>query len=503
MEDRWKWTDAHFCSLSSQTNVYGLTKVTGNEGTNKVLVAPLDGRVISIEYTQRDKRLTPCTKCIQFTYIPGDAEIVSVDVISNCLNRHGIVVGITFFKLQENESKPASQFLNLYSSCQSGEEANLDVVAQGCQSLELSFIPYQLIHTNLILEKTEETVFLLSGGDNKMHLYREVSENHKFEEVPSDEYFPEFSNITQSVLVTTILNLDGNQKRLTAMGHQDGLVKLSLVDAVKREILQTWSTEHDSPITCLKLFTPETQVPCPPFIESTRVEENGSYKSRLKDKTYNLVVISALDTAVVYRNMMQSGFTDPLPLPGSDQFDCPMCACIVDIDFDGEHEILIGTYGQELLAYKYVSKKHVPPEKPADFVEPASDVIDPLNTPVLKNDIQLEEIPSQTRRNLDCVVTGSTPDSADGHHDDVDRSTGFHLLWQRSFPCPVMGIDSLDITGDGIEELIVVTLKGLHILQPDLNEVSELLLERLRSLTDTGSDADDAYRILQTETFGK
>ena len=74
MEDRWKWTDAHFCSLSSQTNVYGLTKVTGNEGTNKVLVAPLNGRVISIEYTQRDKRLTPCTKCIQFTYIPGKSK---------------------------------------------------------------------------------------------------------------------------------------------------------------------------------------------------------------------------------------------------------------------------------------------------------------------------------------------------------------------------------------------------------------------------------------------
>ena len=43
---------------------------------------------------------------------------------------------------------------------------------------------------------------------------------------------------------------------------------------------------------------------------------------------------------------MLRGFTDSLPLPGSEQFDCPMCACIVDIDFDGEHEILIGTYGQ-------------------------------------------------------------------------------------------------------------------------------------------------------------
>ena len=39
------------------------------------------------------------------------------------------------------------------------------------------------------------------------------------------------------------------------------------------------------------------------------------------------------------------------------------------------------------------------------------------------------------------------------------------LLWQRSFAYPVMGLNRLDITGDGMEDLIIVTLKGLHILQ--------------------------------------
>ena len=44
-------------------------------------------------------------------------------------------------------------------------------------------------------------------------------------------------------------------------------------------------------------------------------------------------------------------------------------------------------------------------------------------------------------------------------------SSSFRLLWQRSFPCPVMGIHHLDIMGDGMEDLVIVTLKGLHILQ--------------------------------------
>lgn len=41
----------------------------------------------------------------------------------------------------------------------------------------------------------------------------------------------------------------------------------------------------------------------------------------------------------------------------------------------------------------------------------------------------------------------------------------YSLLWQRSFSCPVMGVDRLDIVGDGLDDLIVVTQKGVHIVQ--------------------------------------
>jgi hypothetical protein len=54
----------------------------------------------------------------------------------------------------------------------------------------------------------------------------------------------------------------------------------------------------------------------------------------------------------------------------------------------------------------------------------------------------------------------STPTTSTGV-----SGTSFRLLWQRSFPCPVMGINHLDIMGDGMEDLVIVTLKGLHILQ--------------------------------------
>lgn len=38
----------------------------------------------------------------------------------------------------------------------------------------------------------------------------------------------------------------------------------------------------------------------------------------------------------------------------------------------------------------------------------------------------------------------------------------------------------VDLTGDGLQELAVVSLKGVHILQHSLIQASELVLTRLR-----------------------
>ena len=45
----------------------------------------------------------------------------------------------------------------------------------------------------------------------------------------------------------------------------------------------------------------------------------------------------------------------------------------------------------------------------------------------------------------------------------------FRLLWQQSFSDPVFAIDSLDITGDGLEDLVVLSQKGIHVLQVGLS----------------------------------
>lgn len=42
---------------------------------------------------------------------------------------------------------------------------------------------------------------------------------------------------------------------------------------------------------------------------------------------------------------------------------------------------------------------------------------------------------------------------------------GFRLLWRRGFSSPLLAMAHVDLTGDGLRELAVVSLKGVHILQ--------------------------------------
>ena len=60
--------EAHYCSLNSQSNVYGLTKIATSGGKHKMLVASLRGKVVSLEF---DEKTRPTSREVHFTYIPG------------------------------------------------------------------------------------------------------------------------------------------------------------------------------------------------------------------------------------------------------------------------------------------------------------------------------------------------------------------------------------------------------------------------------------------------
>nr|XP_003464748.1 KICSTOR complex protein kaptin [Cavia porcellus] len=391
-----------FTRFSSQSNVYGLAG--GADGRGELLAATLKGKVLGFRYQDLRQKIRLVAKELQFNYIPVDAEIVSIDTFNKSPPKRGLVVGITFIKDSGDKGSP---FLNIYCDYEPGSEYNLDSIAQSCLNLELQFTPFQLCHAEVQAGDRLETVFLLSGNDLAIHLYKENEGLHQFEEQPVENLFPELTNLSSSVLWLDVCNLPGSSHRLSALGCQNGYIRVAHVDQQSREVLQTWTVLQDGPISRVILF---------------KLAAPEQAEDRPQQEEYSVLVASMVEPAVVYRDLLNQGLENQLLLPGSDQFDSILCGLVTDVDLDGQPEVLVATYGQELLCYKYCSLE---------------------------------------------------PGRPEAEH-------GFRLLWQRSFSSPLLAMAHVDLTGDGLQELAVVSLKGVHILQHSLIQASELVLTRLQ-----------------------
>lgn len=94
---------------------------------------------------------------------------------------------------------------------------------------------------------------------------------------------------------------------------------------------KTNATRVFSPITSVLIFQPRT------YSQSDEL---------------HLIITCAIEQAIVYRHIEANGLTTSRALPLSGSFDSVLCSHVMDVDWDGEKEILIGTYGRQVLIYK-------------------------------------------------------------------------------------------------------------------------------------------------------
>ncbi|XP_063344306.1 KICSTOR complex protein kaptin isoform X3 [Pelmatolapia mariae] len=325
LRESYPFVEDSFSRFPSQSNIYGLCQA----GEQELLAATLKGKVVCFRYQELQQKIRPVAKEVQFTYIPVDAEIVSIDAFIKSPPKRGLVVGITFIKDSGDKATP---FLNIYCDYEPGSEFNLESIAQSCLNLELQFTPFQLYHTEVqCAEGGSETVFLLSGHDQRIHLYKENASLHQFEEQPVERLFPELQQLPSNVLWMDILSIAGG-RRLSVFGCQNGCVGLAVVSQTELEVLQSWRVQFDSPISTVLLFPLSFQT-----------------EAGVEMESYNLLVTSTIEMAVVYRDVQKHGLSQATCLLESDQWDAVVCALVIDLDFDGQKEVLLGTYGQHSL----------------------------------------------------------------------------------------------------------------------------------------------------------
>lgn len=420
-----KMTEVHFSGLPSQSNIYGMTTLTMGD-VNSVLVSCLQRNIFCIEYARSSRNVTvPSSREIHFTYLPEGADVVAIDAFGRPVgNSLDIIIGIAF--VRSGDCQPSKQYLNIYSQGEPGSGLDLDKIAQGCQNLELGYIPYQLTHAALFPEKpgqkSGEMVFLLSGCDRQIHLLREDKSHQSYGEASIRDHFPEFADVPDVVLRVALEYTDDRMRRVSAVGCESGLLRVAVAEFGDSEIrvVSSWALDLDSPLSVIRLFQDATSMHVPEFLENAALGKKE--EPSLDAVEVHLLVGSTLGPSLVYRNVLNRGLGEGVVLPHAEGFDAVTCGCVADIDFDGIHEVVLGTYGQEVLVYK-----------------------------------------------LEKAQSGGY---------------SYALHWQQTVSHPVLSVRYLDITGDGVRELLVLSSKGLHILQHDVQEAAQLCIERIRMLTE-------------------
>lgn len=328
------FNEINFDFLPSQSNIYGVSSFKEvTQGSNKVLIGLLDGRIFVSEYSKssHDEVAKLESRKVIFTYIPSSVDIISFDSFSS--EERGLIIGIT---LCNKESK---NYFNIYCNCdddiRAGLEWNVDHVGQNWQNFDLTFTPYQLTHSKIKnpFDQSCITVFILLGSDGCFYVYAPSKNKGKFSPTnePASKYFIELNNSPKIPTYLEIQNFKESKKskRLSAIGYSFGKVEVFLVDVEINTLISSWSIDHDSPIGQCQLF--------------------------MTMNSLHLVVISARELAVMYCDVLKNGLTYPVFFEGSDKYDCATCCAVADTNYNGKKEILVGTYGRRVLAYSFDS----------------------------------------------------------------------------------------------------------------------------------------------------
>jgi hypothetical protein len=139
---------------------------------------------------------------------------------------------------------------------------------------------------------------------------------------------------------------DHEQGRIMCAGGQNGELNVGIYNTAGVETV-SYSTRLFSPISSVKIY--DSRAPIVPESLSDFVTVGELLRERSET---NIVVTCAVERAIIYHSVLDMGLQDAVVLPESSQYDSVLCSHVMDVDWDGQNEIIIGTYGKQILIYK-------------------------------------------------------------------------------------------------------------------------------------------------------
>ena len=389
--------------LDVECSIYGMTTFDGN-----ILVSTSNCKVYCITFN----KFKPHIREIEFAYIPNGAKIMLISALQR--DKDDYVIAIT-------HSKSTIYYLNLYVSGSSHPKLDLDQLAQGCQTIRLKYVPYHLYPTTASTGPGKRSpCWLLSGGDNRIHIF--IEDEKSFEEKPIEDYYPELEvTFDCPALWIDVLNFNDNKERAVALSFENGSVRLfySSWNATEGNynLVENWRfEEYTTIVPCVRLFR---------IKNSNSSSDTRTKLGRLNvinsdtstAQSINLLLVSSTNSCLVFEDIIKNGLAAKRELPDSQRLDCNTTAAIGDTNFDGRNELVIGNHGRELLFYRY----------------------------------------------------------------DVS-SCAYELDRVQDFNNPIYSIAMLDITKDGLNDICILLSNGVMILQSSVQDAIDICRKRVGAI---------------------
>ncbi|KAF9388046.1 hypothetical protein CPB97_001693 [Podila verticillata] len=398
---------------------------------------------------------------------PANQEIVSMDAFERVDDRGcQLVVTVAIAKAEE----PAQFEIRCYGANTFGKSIKELVLGLpnsiDIQTIPVSWAPTKITHSPLDDDPFEMAI-LVGGSDSCVHFYLQDESSGVYSEKPIESYFSVLSSFPYCEYCVLSLTIkDYPTYRVVAAGTQNGTLNVGVIprDPVTLKLDRANAKSHTivlfAPITTLTIFTSRVQT------------HNSSPTQDLPSpEGIHLLVTCAIEQVWVYSDIDTHGLLKRTDLAECSYHDSILAAHVMDADWDGQNELLIGTYGRQLMVFKGLPSGQLPYSN----AEYASSHASHLNQQLLHHQHNHQH---ETR-------------------DHIEHRRYYGMTWNRRFASPVYGISSADLNNDGLEELIITTLNGVSFFVPDpitakrrlsqaierMKEIEEmkLTLERLRA----------------------
>ncbi|KAG0024756.1 hypothetical protein BGZ81_007602 [Podila clonocystis] len=397
----------------------------------------------------------------------ANQEIVSMDAFERVDDR-GCQVVVTVAIAKEED--PAQFEIRCYGANTFGtsiKELLLGLPSsKDIQTIPMSWAPTKITHAPLDDDPFEMAI-LVGGSDSCVHFYLQDEFSGVFSEKPIESYFSVLSSFPYCEYCVLSLTIkDYPTYRVVAAGTQNGTLNVGIIprDPVTLKLDRANAKSHTTvlfaPITTLTIFTSRVQT------------HNAPTQDSHPSEGIHLLVTCAIEQVWVYSNIDAHGLLKRTDLAECSYHDSILTAHVMDADWDGHNELLIGTYGRQLMVFKELPSGQLPYSSAAY----ASSHVSHLH--------QQHHLHQHHNYSLE-------------NSDHTEPRGNYGMTWNRRFASPVYGISSADLNDDGLEELIITTLNGVSFFIPDpitakrrlaqaierMKEIEEmkLTLERLRA----------------------